>query len=97
MTESQRPHGVTTPKSTPAAVPVSAYVMALISGVFVTFGVMICVAFSHLFFGEWVPSAPRPVLAAIPVVAIGLGIMSAWQSVRQAKRKAIEEPKSRAA
>ena len=67
--------------------------MALISCGFVTFGVMIFVAFSHLFFGEWASSAPRPVLAAIPVGAIGLGILSAWQSLRQAKRKANERLK----
>ena len=69
--------------------------MAIVSGVFVTFGVMIFVAFSHLFFGEWVPSAPRPVRAAIPIVAIGLGILSAWRAVVSAKRNALEKLKNK--
>jgi hypothetical protein len=75
-------------------ISVLAYILAVISGLFVTLGVMIVVAFSHLLLGDWASTAPRPVLVVIPFGAIGLGVLSAWQSLRQAKQKAIAKHKT---
>ncbi|WP_435007750.1 hypothetical protein P12x_005015 [Tundrisphaera lichenicola] len=94
MNEFQAPQA---PIARPAAtgrIPISAYILAVISGVFVTVGSMIAVAFSHLFFGDWITRAPRIAVLAIPYLAIGLGILSAWQSLRQAKRKAVAKAKT---
>ncbi len=74
-----------------AKTPILAYLLAVISGLFVTFGILVFVAFSHLFIGHWIISAPLPVRWAIPPVAIGLGVVSAWQSLLRAKRKANEK------
>jgi hypothetical protein len=76
-------------------IPITAYVLAVISGLFVTFGTMIFVAFSHIFFGDWAAKAPRPLIVAIPFGALGLGILSGWQSLRQAKKKVMEKVKGR--
>jgi hypothetical protein len=76
-----------------AKLSIGSYLLALISGLFVTFGVMLVVAFSSVLVGDWASSLPRPMLAMIPVGAIGLGFLSAWQSLRQARRKV--EKKSR--
>ena len=74
-------------------VPISAYFLAVISGLFVTFGVIIVAAFSPMFLGDWTQTAPPLVVAAIPFSAVALGILSAWQSIRQAKRKALAKAK----
>jgi hypothetical protein len=89
MKEYEPPQTAITPNPAPGKVPVSAYIMAVISGVFVTFGVMIISAFSHLFVGDLIRTAPKPVIMSIPFVAIGLGFLSGWQSIRHAKRKAM--------
>ena len=77
--------------TTTVRVTVGTYLLAVISGVFVTFGAMLFFAFSHLFFGNWVPNAPKPILATIPWIAIGLGVLSAWRSIVIAKRKLVEK------
>ncbi len=68
-------------------VGLGAYMMALISAVFVTFGVILIVAFSHLFVGDWVESAPAWVTNCITAGALGLGLLSGWQSLRKAKKR----------
>jgi hypothetical protein len=88
MTEYDPPQSPIAPIPARDRVPISAYIMAVISGLFVAFGVMFFVAFSHLFVGDLISSAPRPVLMAIPFLAIGLGLLTAWQTIRQARRKA---------
>ncbi len=85
--EAPKTPGVARPDG-PAKVTAGAYVLAVISGLFVTFGSMLVAAFSPMFLGNWTAHAPRPFLALIPVAAVGLGLLSAWQSIRQAKRKA---------
>jgi hypothetical protein len=95
MKEYQPPEAAINPIPTQPRVPISAYIMAVISGAFVTFGVIFLAAFSHLFVGDLLSTAPKPVLMAIPFVAIGLGILTAWQTIIQARRKAIEGPKSK--
>jgi hypothetical protein len=97
MKEYQPPEAEISPITSSPKVPVSAYIMAVISGVFVTFGVMFLAAFSHLFVGDMLSTAPKPVLMAIPYIAIGLGILTVWQTIRQAKRKALQEPKGKKA
>jgi hypothetical protein len=89
MNEYEPPQADITPNPVRGKVPVSAYVMAVISGAFVTFGVVMVAAFSHLFVGDLLKTAPRPVIMSIPYIAIGLGLLSGWQSIRQAKRKAM--------
>jgi len=60
--------------------PLGLYFMATVSGLFVTVGFMLIVAFSHLFFGKWIQNAPKWVLGAIPVTAVALGFLSGWQT-----------------
>lgn len=93
----EAPNAELTDETTPAPVrvPVSDYIMAVISGLFVTFGVILVAGFSPVLLGDLIKSVPRPVFLAVPVLAIGLGILSAWQSVRQARRKALEKSKAR--
>ena len=95
MNEYQPPEAAIVPISMSAKVPISAYILAVISGMFVAFGVMFLAAFSHLLVGDLLSSAPKPVLMAIPYIAIVLGILTAWQTVRQAKRKALDGPKGK--
>ena len=72
-----------------------AYVMALISAAFVTFGVILVVGFSHLFVGDWVESAPVWVSYCISLVAIGLGLLSGWQSLQKSKKKLVTTNQTR--
>lgn len=71
--------------------PISAYLTAVVSAVFVTFGSFIAIVFSSVIVGEWIPSLPTLVQFAIPFFAMALGLLSGWQSLRQAKRKAIKK------
>jgi hypothetical protein len=65
--------------------------MAVFSAIFVTFAVILIVAFSPALLGDWISGAPPIVLMATPWVAIALGLLSGWQTVRQAKQKALRK------
>ena len=65
--------------------------MAVISAVFVTFGVMMVFAFSGALFGNWFRLVPAWTLIGVPFVALLLGSLSGYQTVRQAYRKALKK------
>jgi hypothetical protein len=65
--------------------------MAVISAVFVTFGVMLVFAFSGALFGNWFRLVPAWTLIGVPFLALFLGVLSGYQTVRQAYRKALKK------
>ncbi|MDZ4686494.1 MAG: hypothetical protein SH850_15605 [Planctomycetaceae bacterium] len=75
----------------PARTPISAYFMAVVSCAFVTFGVMLVFAFSGALFGKWLQRVPLWVFAVVPFIAILLGLISGWQTIRQAYRKELRK------
>lgn len=91
------PPGETASPAAAARIPVSPYFMALISAVFVIVGLTILVAFSGLFIGDAFTNAPLWVQRAVLYGIYGLGLLSAWQTLRQAKRKAIARQQSQSA
>ncbi len=87
----ESPTEASTEQDDKISVPISAYIMAVISAVFVFFGVFFIFAFSPLYFGPWMESVPSPVLLLIYPVALGLAILSAWQTISQAKQSEIDK------
>jgi len=75
----------------PVRVPVSAYFMAVLSAIFVTFGVMLVFAFSGALFGNWFRFVPVWALTGVPILALLLGFLSGWQTIRQAHQKAVKK------
>ncbi len=70
MTEADQPGG--DPQAVGGKFPVSADLMAVVSGVFVTFGFMFAVAFLRMFIENWTATAPKIVVAVIPLSDLAL-------------------------
>jgi len=75
----------------PVRTPIGAYFMAVISCAFVTCGVMLVVAFSGALFGNRLLRVPLWVFAVAPFIALLLGLLSGWQTLRQAYRKELRK------
>ncbi len=74
--------------------PVSAYLMAIFSFLFVAIGAYFAIPFLPIVtlkLGLGVPAGLRWLYIANPIVSLGLGLLSGYQSFRQAKIKEINK------
>jgi len=80
---------MTEARKTQVKLPVSAYIMAVISCVFVSSGLILVVGVGLSMQGSWLNTAPPGTGLVINIIAVALGVLSGWQTLRQARTKAL--------